>query len=239
VVVDIRSSQRSLALRSTVVLKAVTAITGLIMVLYLLAHMYGNFKVFSGQQAFDEYSAHLRTMGEPLLPREGALWLIRVVLLASVLLHIYAVVALWRRAHGAASGGSTRYESTQHRRGAQRSYASFTMRWGGIVIGLFIVYHLLHLTFHVIQPDGPYDSPYERVVNGFSVWWLTLSYTIALLAVGFHLRHGFWSAFATLGATTSPARRRNLNRAATVVAVVITAGFLIPPYAILFGGVGS
>ncbi len=214
------------------------ALSGLIMVLYLLAHMYGNLKVFSGQAAFDGYAEHLRTVGEPFLPYAGALWIIRVVLVVSVLLHAFAAVVLWRRARGATEGrGGRRYESTKARRGVQRTYASFTLRWGGVVIGLFIVFHLLQLTSNTIHPGGASGSPYERVVNGFQIWWVTVSYTVALLAVGLHLRHGFWSAFADLGANTSVARRGQLNVAATVVASVITVGFLLPPFAILFGWV--
>lgn len=212
------------------------AISGLIMVAFLLAHMYGNLKVFAGEAAFDDYSRHLRTLGEPYLPYGGALWVLRVLLLASVLVHIYSAVALWRRARRATGGqGGQRYVSTKARRGVQRTYASFTLRWGGVIIALFVVYHLLHLTWNIIHPGGASDSPYERVVVGFGVWWVTLSYVIALLALGFHLRHGFWSAFATLGMNTSIRRRRNLNILAMIVALVITVGFLAPPLVILFG----
>ncbi len=224
---------------SMIMLKAAMAVTGLMMVGFLLAHMYGNLKIFSGPAAFDDYSHHLRTLGEPYLPFGGALWILRVVLLAAVLVHIYSAVTLWRRARTAVGGrGGQRYESTKARRGVQRTYASFTMRWGGVIIALFVIYHLLHLTGNVIHPGGASDSPYERVVNGFGVWWVTLSYAVALLALGFHLRHGFWSAFATLGANTSLRRRRILNILATIVALVITVGFLIPPLVILFGWVG-
>lgn len=226
-------------MRSTVVLKASMAVSGLIMVLWLLAHMYGNLKVFSGQAAFDGYAEHLRKVGEPFLPYAGALWITRVVLLVSVLVHIYAAVTLWRRARTATAGrGGWRYQSTQARRGVQRTYASFTMRWGGVLIALFIVYHLLHLTSNTIHPGGASSSPYDRLVVGFQLWWVTLSYTIAMVALGFHLRHGFWSALADLGANTSVARRRTLNIAAITVALVITVGFLIPPFSILFGWVG-
>lgn len=214
------------------------AVSGLIMILFLLAHMYGNLKIFSGRAAFDSYAHHLRTIGEPFLPYAGALWIIRVVLLASVAVHIYAAITLWRRARGATAGrGGSRYESRKGRGGVQRTYASFTMRWGGVVIALFIVYHLLHLTSNTIHPGGGAASPYVRVVNGFGLWWVVLSYTIALLALGFHLRHGFWSAMADLGANTSVTRRRHLNIAATTIAIVITAGFLMPPFAVLFGWV--
>ncbi|WP_081743295.1 succinate dehydrogenase cytochrome b subunit [Arthrobacter sp. H20] len=236
----VSTAKRQRFLRSTVVLHAAAAVTGLIMVLYLLAHMYGNYKVFSGQVAFDGYSHYLRTMGEPLLPRTGALWIIRVVLLASVLIHMYAIIALWRRMRKATAGkGGRRYQSRKNPRGVQRTYSSFTMRWGGIIIFLFVIYHILHLTVNAIAPGGASESPYERVVNGFSIWWVVATYVIAMLALGFHLRHGFWSALASLGANTSPARRRLFNQTATVLAVVITVGFLIPPVAILFRGVGS
>lgn len=233
------AGRRAAALRSTVALKVAMAISGLIMVLFLLAHMYGNLKVFSGQAAFDDYAHHLRTVGEPFLPYAGALWILRVVLAVSVLNHLYAAIALWRRARAATAGrGGRRYESTKARTGVQRTYASFTMRWGGVTVALFIVYHLLHLSTNTIHPGGASMSPYMRLVNGFQIWWVVLSYAIALIAVGFHLRHGFWSAFATLGVNTSVRRRRHLNAAAMVVALVITIGFLIVPFAVLFGWIG-
>ena len=232
------AQQRKAAMRSTVALKAAMAVSGLLMVGWLLAHMYGNLKALAGQAAFDGYADHLRTLGEPFLPHSGALWIIRVVLLVAIVVHVYAAVTLWRRARTATAGrGGWRYESNRARRGVQRTYASFTMRWGGVVVALFIVYHLLHLTSNTIHPGGVSDSPYERMVNGFSIWWVVLSYTVAVVALGFHLRHGFWSAFADLGVNTSVTRRRRLNIAAVVVALLITVGFLLPPYSILFGWV--
>ncbi len=234
------AQHRASALRSTVVLKAATAISGLVMVLFLLVHMYGNLKAFSGRAAFDDYAHHLRTFGEPFLPYAGALWSVRVLLVVSVVIHMGATLILWRRARSATAGrGAWRYQSTRARGGVQRSYASFTMRCGGVTMAAFIVYHLLHLSTDTIHPGGASPSPYVRLVNGFQIWWVVVSYTIALTAVGFHLRHGFWSAFATLGANTSVRRRRHLNVAAVVVAVVITTGFLIVPYSVLFGWVGQ
>ena len=109
------------------------------MVLFLLAHMYGNLKLFYGRSAFDGYARHLRTVGEPFLPYAGALWIIRVVLLVSVPTPIGAAVALWTRSRRATGGrGGLRYESARGRRGVQRSYSSFTMRWGGVTIALFV-----------------------------------------------------------------------------------------------------
>ncbi|WP_040320227.1 succinate dehydrogenase cytochrome b subunit [Aeromicrobium marinum] len=230
-------TKRTPASRSTVALKYSMAVSGLIMVGYLLLHMYGNLKVFAGQESFDGYAEHLREFGEPILPYEGLLWIVRVVLLAAILVHIYAVVVLVRRNRRAAGYvGGKRYHTTQNRTGIQRSYASFTLRWGGVVIGLFIVYHILHLTANVITPGGASDSPYERVVNGFELWWVVAGYTAAMLAVGFHLWHGMWSAFTTLGANRSATRvDSRLTGLAIIVSLVITIGFLLPPWAILLG----
>ncbi len=214
------------------------AVTGLVMVGYLLLHMYGNLKIFSGKEKFDHYAHSLRTFGEPVLPYEGLLWIIRVVLVVSVTIHIIATVTLWRRAR-AATGRTDgrRYQSTKAPRGVQRSYASFTMRWGGVIIVLFLIYHLLHLTWNSVAPGGASDSPFERLVNGFTIWWVLLSYVVAMAAVGFHLRHGFWAALADLGANTSPGRRRVLSATATVLASLIVFGFLLPAFAIFFGWV--
>jgi succinate dehydrogenase / fumarate reductase cytochrome b subunit len=222
------------ATRSTVALKALMAVTGLILIGYLLAHMYGNLKIFAGPEAFNAYAQHLRVLGEPLLPRSGALWILRAVLIVSVLAHMYAAFNLWSRAHNA-RGGTRRYYSNKTRTGVQRTYASYTLRWGGLVILLFVIYHLLHLTWNIIHPGGAAAEPYERVVNGFQIWSVVLAYTIAVIAVGFHVRHGVWSALTTLGANTSTLARQRLNVGAYAVAGVLTVGFLLPPFAILFG----
>lgn len=212
------------------------AVSGMVLIVYLLAHAWGNLKVFSGQAAFDGYAAYLRDLGEPLLPHSGALWIIRIVLLASVLAHMASAFVLWRRMRRATGGlGSRRYATRKNPRGVQRTYASFTMRWGGVVIALFVVYHILHLTVNVIAPGGASDSAYERMVNGFSIWWVVLSYTIALLALFFHLRHGFWAALASLGANRSDGQRRVYTRISLVLAAVLTIGFLIPPFATFAG----
>ncbi|MDT0302338.1 succinate dehydrogenase cytochrome b subunit [Streptomonospora wellingtoniae] len=227
------TKQRSEALGSTVALKSAMAVTGVILVLFLIAHMYGNLNVFAGRQAFDNYSHHLRELGEPMLPHGGFLWIMRVVLLASVLIHIYAAVVLWRRAGRARP---VRYQVTKR---VQRSYSSYTMRYGGIGIALFAVFHVLHLTTNTIHPGGPSDSPYERMVSGFQpeFWYVTLFYVAAVLAVGFHLRHGIWSALTTLGANRQ-SRQRSLNIIATVIAAGLTIGFLLTPLSVTFGLVG-
>lgn len=214
------------------------AVSGLIMYGFLILHMAGNLWVLGGQQAFDTYAHHLRVLGEPMLPYSSVLWALRIVLLAGVIAHIWSAVVLSRRSHHARGGIGKRYESGQNRRGMQRSYASFTLRWGGVIIALFVIYHLLHLTFNVVAPGGASDSPYQRYVGGFQIWWVLLSYVIALLAVGFHLRHGLWSGLTTLGANFSASTRQGLNVLATGLALVIIIGFLTPPVLIFLGVVG-
>jgi succinate dehydrogenase / fumarate reductase cytochrome b subunit len=210
------------------------AVTGLILIGYLIAHMYGNLKVFAGAEAFNTYAHHLRSLGEPIFPHSGVLWVIRVILIVSVVGHIYAAFTLWSRAR-TARGGVRRYRSNKARRGVQRTYASFTLRWGGLVIVLFVIYHLMHLTWNIVHPGGAAADPYSRVVNGFQIWSVVLIYTVAVIAVGLHVRHGTWSALTTLGANTSSLARRRLNVLAYTVAGLLTVGFLLPPFAILFG----
>ena len=210
------------------------AVSGLVLIGYLIAHMYGNLMVFAGPEAFNAYAHHLRILGEPILPYSGALWVIRVILIVSVAAHMSAAFTLWSRARNA-RGGVRRYHSNKARRGVQRTYASFTLRWGGVVIVLFVIYHLLHLTWNIVHPGGAAAEPYDRVVNGFQIWSVVLVYTIAVIVVGLHVRHGTWSALTTLGANTSSLARRRLNLLAYVVAGLLTIGFLLPPFAILFG----
>ena len=225
---------RARALRSTVATKAVMAVSGLIMVGYLLVHMYGNLMVFGGAEAFNEYAAHLRTIGEPMIPYGGVLWVVRIVLLVSVVAHIVSVVILARRSRRAAGGGKRYLSKSRKLLGVQETFAAYTMRLGGITIAVYVVFHLLHLTWKVINPGGGFD-PYARVVNSFQQWWMVLIYLVAMILVGLHLRHGVWSALTTLGANVSGRARRNLNILAVAVAAVVTVGFLLPPFSILFG----
>lgn len=219
------------------------AVSGLIMVGFLIAHMLGNLKLLSGAAHFNAYAHGLRTLGEPLLPYSGALWLLRPVLIVAVIAHIWAAFALTRRSR-AAIGQSSRYQSRQNRGGIQRTYASRTMRWGGVIVLLFVIYHLLHFTFlpqlgnpgtDTLLPGSSNADPFGRTVAGFQVWWVVVFYTIAIIAVGFHLRHGIWSSLTTLGANTSARARRRLNTLAVVVTAALVIGFLIPPYAVLLG----
>lgn len=205
------------------------AVTGVIFVLYVLAHMYGNLMVFGGADAFNEYAHHLRTFGEPMLPYSGFLWVMRLVLILALVLHAYAAFTLWGRAHGARS---QRYSV---KKVAGSTLSSRTMRWGGVALLLFVVFHLLHLTTHTVTPQGSQATPFDNVVQSFQIWWVTLVYLLAMLALAMHLRHGVWSAAQTLGWTSTAAARRRAKALGLGVAVVIAGGFLLPPLSILFG----
>jgi succinate dehydrogenase / fumarate reductase cytochrome b subunit len=215
--------------RSSIGLKLVMAVTGIIFVLYVLLHMYGNLMVFGGEDAFNTYAHHLRTIGEPVLPYSGLLWVIRVVLIVSVVLHAWAAFVLWARASGARS----------HRYAVKKaigsSLSSRTMRWGGVALLLFVVFHILHLTTHTITPQGSQPTPWDNVVNSFDLWWVTLIYVLAMVALGFHLHHGVWSASQTLGWTGTARSRAIAKATGWAAAVVIAGGFVLPPLAILFG----
>jgi succinate dehydrogenase / fumarate reductase cytochrome b subunit len=217
------------ARRTTIAMKLVMAVSGALFVLYVIAHMYGNLKVFGGQAAFDEYAEHLRTLGQPILPYAGFLWVLRVLLVVALIVHVYSAFYLWSRAQGART---TRYAV---KKAAAATLSARFMRWGGVALLLFIVFHLLQFTTNTIRTNGDFPSAYQRVVAGFQVWWVVVIYVLAMAALGMHLRHGIWSASQTLGWTSSARARRAANTLAIVVAAVVAVGFLLPPLAILVG----
>ena len=212
-------------------LKYVMAVTGAIFFAYLVAHMLGNLKIFFGEQALNTYASWLREIGEPALPGEGMLWLIRGVLFLALVAHVVAATILAVRARAA------RPVKYAHRRPVSTSYASRTMRWGGVIILLFVIYHILDLTTGTVNPNGVPGEVYDNVVADFSRWYVTLAYTVAMIALGLHVRHGVWSALQSLGRSSGPYQMR-YKAIALVVAVVLTAGFLAVPFAVQFGLVG-
>lgn len=219
---------------TTIALKLVMAVTGLVFAAYVLAHMYGNLKLLVGREAFNTYAEHLRTLGEPMLPHTGALWLIRVVLLGSVVAHVWAALLLWSRARGA------RTQRYAVKKAVAQSFASRWMRWGGLFLLLFIIWHLLEFTILKVNVGGqdvPRSDPFQLVVDSFQVWWLTLIYVVAMLALYLHLAHGVFSAAQTLGWTGNAKAHRRAEVTGHVVAGLVVVGFLIPPLAVLFGRV--
>ena len=216
--------------RSSVALKILMAVTGILLVLFLFAHMAGNLKIFFGGPTFDHYAHWLRTIGTPLLPETWYLWIQRTVLTVAVIGHVAAAAILARRARKARP---VRYV---HRPKVQGSYAARTMRWGGVIILLFVIYHVLDLTTGTVNPVGDEQHPYANVVADFAPghWYVTVFYALAIVAVGFHLRHGIFSAVRTLGQQT--ARGERIARiSALVLSVVLVAGYLAVPFAVLIG----
>ncbi|GAB2546547.1 succinate dehydrogenase cytochrome b subunit [Nocardia heshunensis] len=219
--------------RTTVGKKAVMAVTGGILVLFLIAHMAGNLKVFLGASEFNHYAEWLRTIGEPAIPRRGVLSAAEVVLGVSVIAHMWSAVSLARTARRARP---VRYAAKK--KSHANGYAVHTMRWGGVIIALYVVWHLLDLTFGAVNPLGRNATPYEKVVADFapSHWYVTVFYVVAIVLVGLHLRHGVRSAFQTLGLASSVSYRA-YDRVAAFVSGLLVAGFLAVPIAVTFGWV--
>lgn len=203
--------------------KWIMAVTGLILFGYVLAHMSGNLLVYVGPEALNEYAEFLREF------LHGAgLWIARGVLLASVVLHIWAAVALALENNEARPVG---YRKTHHQ---ASTYASRTMIWGGPILALFIVYHLLHFTTGQAHPDFVPGDVYHNVIVGFSNPVVVAVYVIAMLALGLHLYHGVWSMLQTMG-LSHPRYDARRKTAAAAFAVLIVVGNVSMPVAVLTG----
>ncbi len=206
------------------------AVSGFIFIGFVLLHMYGNLKAFRARR-LNDYAHHLRTLGEPMLPHEGALWIIRTVLVLSLVLHVYAAVVLWRRARKART---VKYVMKKHTGAIP---ASRLMRWGGVTILVFLVWHLLNFTIGKVNVNdgGSTSDPYNLLVDSFNVWWLTLIYLVAMAMLGAHIHHGFWSACQTLGLTGTERSRALAKEVAFTLALIISGGFSLVPIFILAG----
>ena len=217
--------------RSDVGKKAVMAVTGIMLFGFVLGHMFGNLKIYLGAESLNHYAEWLREIGSPLLPHGGVLWIARVVLLAAVGLHILSAVLLWRKSRQA------RPQDYAERDTVEATYASRTVRWGGVIIALFVVYHLAHFTFGPdwAHPDFIVGDVYHNVVAGFQVWWVSAFYILANLALGLHLYHGLWSMFQSLGWYVPSNPHDWRRRFAQVFALVIVVGNISFPLAVLSG----
>ena len=207
---------------STIGKKIVMAVTGLIGVGFVVGHMLGNLQVFLGPERFNAYAHFLRSLGE-------LLWIVRGVLVAAVVLHVVAAYQLSRRRLTARPVGYK--QGSQHE---VSTFASRTIRWGGALLFLFIVFHILHFTTLDIFRDYSRTDVYANVLRGFSVWWVVLLYVLGMIALGLHLYHGIWSSLRTIGASKAsadPLRRP----AAAALAFIVWLGFTVIPLAIFTG----
>ncbi len=223
--------------RSTIGKKVVMALSGLILVGFVVFHMIGNLKIFLGAEALNTYAAFLREVGEPLFPYEVLLWIARLVLLAAVGAHIIAAYQLSRKDW---DGRPIHYAN---KRTLQASYASLTMRWGGIIVLLFIIFHLLNFTFgavgysatrpYVHGENGEFQA-FNNVVYGFQNPFVSLFYILSMGALGLHLYHGTWSMFQTLGVNSF--RWNGMWRTVAIaVAVATVLGNISIPISVMLG----
>jgi succinate dehydrogenase / fumarate reductase cytochrome b subunit len=214
--------------RSSIGKKAVMAVTGVILFGWIFLHMVGNLKLYMGPLHLNEYAHWLRSLGTPAMPETAALWVTRVLLLLCVVFHIHAAYALTRM------NTEARPIGYRNRGYVKASYASRTMRWGGVIILLFVIYHLLHLTTGDAHHDFVKDDVYRNVVTGFQVWWVAAIYIIANLALGLHLYHGVWAMFGSVGLVNPRFEpwRRNF---ATAFALIITLANISFPLMVLTG----
>ena len=220
---------RALSLyRSSVGKKILMALSGVILFAFIVLHMLGNLKLFSGEEDFDNYALFLREVGYPAIPHEGALWTVRILLLGALVLHLVAAFQTWAQSRSARTQGYRKLNDLSF------SYASRTMRWGGVIILLFIVYHLLHFTTGHAHPDFLEGRVYHNFVVGFQSPLVLGVYLIAQAALCLHLYHGLWSATQTLG-LNHPRYNRARRPFAAALALAIFAGFVIPPVMVFTG----
>lgn len=207
---------------SSVGKKIVMAVTGLIWVAYLITHLLANLLVFQGPGKINAYSAFLHGTG-------GALWGARLVLIAALVLHVIAAIELGDRRQEARPAGYAAGREPQ-----VSTWASRTIRWGGALILVFLVYHILHFTIGTAHPYFIEGDPYHNVAAGFRNLPVVVFYLIAMAAVGLHLYHGLWSSGRSLG--MSPPSPRPLRRTvALVLALLVWLGFTVIPIAVYAG----
>jgi succinate dehydrogenase / fumarate reductase, cytochrome b subunit len=209
------------ALGSSIGLKIIMALTGVILSGYVLGHMAGNLQAFQGRASIDAY-------GKMLHDAPIFLWTARAVLLVAIGLHIWAFVVLTRRNMGARPHG---YRALRPR---ESSFASRSMALTGPLLLAFIVYHILHMTTGTVHPDFEEGSVYHNLITGLGIWPVAFFYLAGLAALALHLWHGIWSLFQTLG--VGQARYESLGRRfATGFTLVVVLGFAAIPICILAG----
>ena len=208
--------------------KIIMAITGLVLFAFVVGHLLGNLKVLEGPEKFNAYAEGLRTVGAPFFARGQLLWLARVILLLSVFAHLWAAILVTRASWQARPVGYRTIETPE------TTYAARTMRWGGVIILCYVIYHLLDLTFGRVNPGFVAGDVYHNLVGSFRRWPVSALYAVSMIAVALHIYHGVWSALQTLGLNRHPTFgwRRDV---ALVIAIVIGGGYIAIPVAVLAG----
>ena len=225
-------SNRVVALwRSQIGKKIVMAVTGIVLIGFVIAHMIGNLKIFEGANEINAYSRFLREVGQPELNYGQLLWIVRIVLLVCVALHIIAALQLTWMSWAARPDGYT------VKRELESSFASRMMRWGGVVLAAFIVFHLFHMTGGLVGFEpGQFRhlAVYQNVLAAFAVWPVAIFYIVAMGALCLHLTHGIWSMLQTLGWSTAR-NEAMLKIVSNVIGIAVFLGFSSVPVAVLAG----
>ncbi len=203
--------------------KIVMGVTGLIGIGFVILHSLGNLLVFRGPDAINSYSHFLKSTGE-------LLWTLRVVLIFAVILHVIAAIQLTRQSRAARPIGYAKRETQV------ATISSRTMRWGGALLLVFIVVHILHFTTGSIRPAGVFSRQdvYANVVTSFRIWWVTLFYVVAMIALGLHLFHGAWSSLRSIG-VSPPSPTPLHRRISLLIAAFVWAAFTAVPVAVFSG----
>jgi succinate dehydrogenase / fumarate reductase cytochrome b subunit len=206
--------------------KVVMGVTGLIGVAFVILHSLGNLLVFRGPDAINSYSHFLKSTGE-------LLWALRLVLILAVVLHVIAAVQLTRQSRAARPIGYAKYESQVS------TIASRTMRWGGALLLIFVVVHILHFTTGTIRPAGVFrrEDVYANIVLSFRIWWVTVFYVVSMIALALHLFHGAWSSVRSIG-VSPPSPQPLHRRVSMVIAILVWAAFTVIPLAVVLGIIG-
>jgi succinate dehydrogenase / fumarate reductase cytochrome b subunit len=206
---------------STIGKKAIMAVTGLVLFGFLIAHMLGNLQIFLGPAVMNHYAETLH--GNPPL-----LWTARTILFISVILHIWASISLSMLKSEARPVAYVKHTPIKS------SWASRSMMLSGPIIAAFVIFHLLHLTTGTIHPQFVPLHAYENLVTGFLVVPFALAYIVVMVLIGFHLSHGIWSMFQSIG-FSHPRYTPMIKKFASVFAWILIAGFISVPIAVLAG----
>ena len=215
---------------TTVFVKQLMAISGIVFVLFLLFHSYGNLKMFLGQDAYDHYAHWLKEEAfVPIFPHGGFIWVFRAAMVLMLVIHIWAAAVTWKRSRRA------RRSAYVVKRSAADAYAARTMRMTGVLLFFLIVFHILHFTTGTIRTGFVADStPYERMVATFQNPLMVVVYLIFIGLAALHVSHGFWSAFQSLGWVRG-GTRKFMEVLSGLVGALIFLMFALPPLAIVAG----
>jgi succinate dehydrogenase / fumarate reductase cytochrome b subunit len=222
--------------KSSVGKKWIMALTGIMLMGFVLVHMIGNLKMYVGAEDFNHYAEFLRKLLYPIIPETGVLWIFRLGLLAAFGLHIQSAYALTRINRKARP---VNYKSPRDY--VAVNWAARTMRWSGIIVGLFLLWHLADLTWGWANPDFVYGNPYANVASSLERAPIAALYIIANIALGFHLYHGAWSIFQSIGSMSAQFNPRHnpIRRGFAAGFAILVAGVNITfPIAVLTGVVG-